>query len=120
MKIAIPINDRSLESSVAENFGRAANFLFYDPDTKTVTYLDNSAVMSQGGAGIKAAQAVVDAGAQVLIAPRCGENAAQVLKAAGITLYQSIAGSAQANLDAWANGTLASLSDIHPGFHHQG
>lgn len=34
MKIAIPINDRSLESSVAENFGRAANFLFYDPDKK--------------------------------------------------------------------------------------
>lgn len=120
MKVAIPVDVQSLDGAVAENFGRAANFLFYDTETKAAEYLDNSAVMSTGGAGIKAAQAVVDAGAQALIAPRCGENAAKVLQAAGVKLFQSAGGTAQENLDALAAGALADLSDIHAGFHHQG
>lgn len=120
MKVAIPVDVQSLDGAVAENFGRAANFLFYDTETKAAEYLDNSAVMSAGGAGIKAAQAVVDAGAQALIAPLCGENAAKVLQAAGVQLFQSAGGTAQENLDALAAGALADLSDIHAGFHHQG
>ena len=110
MKIAIPVNEQALESAVAENFGRAANFLF----------LDNSAIMSQGGAGIKAAQSVADQGAQALITPRCGQNAVDVLNASNIVMYQAIEGSAQANLDAFAKGELEALSNIHAGFHHQG
>ena len=119
MKVAIPVDAQSLDGAVAENFGRAANFL-YDTETKSVDYLDNSAVMSAVGAGIKAAQAVVDAGAQALITPRCGENAAQVLQAAGVKLFQSVGGTAQENLDAFAAGALEALSNIHAGFHHQG
>ena len=51
MKVAIPVDVQSLDGAVAENFGRAANFLFYDTETKSVDYLDNSAVMSAGGCG---------------------------------------------------------------------
>lgn len=120
MKIAIPVNEQSLESAVAENFGRAANFLFFDTETQAVTFLDNSAIMSQGGAGIKAAQSVADQGAQALITPRCGQNAVDVLNASKIEMYQAIAGSAQANLDAFSKGELEALSNIHAGFHHQG
>ena len=106
MKVAIPVDTQSLDGVVAENFGRAANFLFYDTETKAVDYL--------------AAQAVVDAGAQALIAPRCGENAAQVLQAAGVKLFQSVGGTAQENLDAFVAGALEALANIHAGFHHQG
>lgn len=120
MKVAIPVDVQSLDSAVAENFGRAANFLFYDTETKEVSYCDNSAVMSQGGAGIKAAQVIVDGGAGVLITPRCGENAAQVLEAAGVKLFQSVGGTAQENLDAFAAGALEALANIYAGFHHQG
>lgn len=120
MKIAIPVDVQSLESKVADNFGRAANFLFYDSDTQNVAYVDNSAVMSQGGAGIKAAQVIVDNGAQVLLTPRCGENAAEVLKKAGIALFGTVAGSAEENLRAYEAGQLTALTDIHAGFHHQG
>lgn len=99
MKVAIPVDAQSLDGAVAENFGRAANFLFYDTETKSVDYLDNSAVMSAGGAGIKAAQ---------------------VLEAAGVKLFQSVGGTAQENLDAFAAGALEALANIHAGFHHQG
>ncbi|MEE0510956.1 MAG: NifB/NifX family molybdenum-iron cluster-binding protein [Peptococcaceae bacterium] len=120
MKIAIPVDHPSLESKVAENFGRAANFVFYDDATKEAVYVDNSAIMSQGGAGIKAAQVIVDHGAQVLITPRCGENAAEVLKKAGVALYGSVAGSAEDNVRAFEAQELTALTDIHAGFHHQG
>ena len=120
MKIAIPVDQQSLESNVAANFGRAANFLFFDTESKAVEYLDNSAVMSQGGAGIKAAQSVADHGVKVLITPRCGQNAVDVLNGANIEMFQAIEGNAQANLDAFAEGKLESLSNIHAGFHHQG
>ena len=120
MKIAIPVDHPSLESKVAENFGRAANFAFYDDEPKEAVYVDNSAIMSQGGAGIKAAQVIVDHGAQVLITPRCGENAAEVLKKAGVALYGSVAGSAEENVRAFEAQELTALTDIHAGFHHQG
>ena len=56
MKIAIPVDEQNLDSGVCPSFGRAPYFLFYNTDTKESYYLDNSAVASQGGAGIRAAQ----------------------------------------------------------------
>ena len=64
MKIAIPVDDKSLNSAVSQSFGRAPYFFFYDTETEESDFLDNGAVASQGGAGIKAAQAIVDNGAK--------------------------------------------------------
>jgi predicted Fe-Mo cluster-binding NifX family protein len=76
--------------------------------------------MSQGGAGIKAAQTVVDLGAEVLITPRLGENAAEVLRAAGIRLYASVEGTAFTNISRMMKGELETLEEVHPGFHGHG
>lgn len=117
MKIAIPVDDKSLESSVCPSFGRTPYFLFYDTTTKENYYLDNSAVASQGGAGIKAAQAIADNGTKALLTPRCGENAEEVLSKAEILIYKSIPGSVQQNIDAFVAEQLVLLKDFHPGFH---
>lgn len=55
MKIAMPVDDRSMETSISQHFGRAPYFLIYDTGSKESMFLDNSAAISQGGAGIKAA-----------------------------------------------------------------
>jgi len=60
MKIAIPVDEKSLESNVCVSFGRAPYFLIYDTETKESIFLDNGAAASTGGAGIKAAQTIVD------------------------------------------------------------
>jgi predicted Fe-Mo cluster-binding NifX family protein len=121
MKIVIPVEDKTVESLVSGSFGRAPYFLFYDTDSKETNFSVNEAADNQGGAGIKAAQIIVDAGAGVLLAPRCGENAAVVLQKAKIQIYQSVPGPVRINLQEFENGTLKPLSDIHPGFHgHQG
>jgi predicted Fe-Mo cluster-binding NifX family protein len=60
MKIAIPADEKSLASNVCVSFGRTPYFLIYDADMKESVFLDNSAAAGTGGAGIKAAQTIVD------------------------------------------------------------
>lgn len=118
MKIAIPVED--YETEICPSFGRAPMFLIYDTETKEKKLLDNSGIAVQGGAGIKAAQVVVDQQAEALLAPRCGENAAKVLQGANVKLYQTEGLSVEANIRAFEENRLQELTDIHPGFHGHG
>lgn len=120
MKIAIPVNDRAMDSGVCMSFGRAPYYLIYDTAAKEGLFLDNAAAKSAGGAGIKAAQLVADSGADALITPRCGENAANVLMAAGIKLYKTTGASLRDNIEAFLDGALSELAEIHAGMHGQG
>jgi predicted Fe-Mo cluster-binding NifX family protein len=120
MKIAIPADDKSMGTNVCQSFGRTPYFLIYDTESKESIFLDNSAAASQGGAGIKAAQTIVDNKVSALLTPRCGENAAQVMKAANIKIYKTVNNSIVDNIDALNNGELSLLVDIHAGFHNHG
>ncbi|NLJ58505.1 MAG: dinitrogenase iron-molybdenum cofactor biosynthesis protein [Tissierellia bacterium] len=120
MKIAIPVDEKALESNVCVSFGRTPYFLIYDVETKESTFIDNTAAASTGGAGIKAAQIIVDNKADVLLTPRLGENAADVLEPADIKIFKSIAGTAKENINAYINGKLSLLDEIHSGFHGHG
>lgn len=120
MKIAMPVDDKTTESSVCISFGRTPYFLIYDTETKESVFLDNKAAASQGGAGIKAAQAVVDSQVSALLTPRCGENAAEVFHAAKIIIYKTINNSIKDNIAAYEEGKLSLLDEIHAGFHGHG
>jgi predicted Fe-Mo cluster-binding NifX family protein len=120
MKIAIPVNDQHLDSTVCLSFGRAPYFLVYDTESMESTFLKNEAATSQGGAGIKAAQTIVDSKVNVLLTPRCGENAAEVIKAAEINIYKTIDKSLIENIEAFSAGELSLLDEIHAGFHGHG
>ena len=120
MLIAFPVTDQSDTSTISPSFGRAPYFLLYDTNTKETHCYMNTAADATGGAGIAAAQSLVDMKTEVLITPRCGENAAQVLTRAGIRLYASQGVSVSDNLARYAKGELSELIDIHPGYHHHG
>jgi len=120
MKIAMPVDEKNRAASVCQSFGRAPYFLIYDTETKESIFIDNSAAVSQGGAGIKAAQTVVDSKVSALLTPRCGENAAEVIKAAGIKIYKTTDVSIMDNINAFINEKLSLLEDIHPGLHNHG
>ena len=120
MKIAIPVDEKTLESNVCAFFGRTPYFLIYDIETKESIFLDNGTVASTGGAGIKAAQTIVDHNVSVLLTPRCGENAAAVLKAAEIKIYKTTSPSVKDNIEAFTVGKLPLLDEIHAGFHKRG
>lgn len=120
MKIAVPVDENSKNTSVCVSFGRAPYFMMNDTDTKEIVFITNGAADSQGGAGIKAAQVVADQRADVLLTPRCGDNAAEVLKAADIKIYKTKEGSAADNIKAYLEGQLPLLTESHPGFHGHG
>jgi len=120
MKIAVPTEGINREKAVSLSFGRAPYYLIYDNETNQTELLDNAAATSQGGAGIQAAQLLVDQGVKAAIVPRCGKNAAEVLQAAGIQLHQCQPGSVQHNLEALAAGELTLLEEIHAGLHRHG
>ena len=120
MKIAIPVLDQNMPTTICQSFGRTPYFLIYDTEAKSSVVMDNSAATSQGGAGIKAAQTVVDSKASALLTPRCGENADAVLRAAGVKIYKTVSDSIQENIDAFNEGRLELLGAPHPGLHGQG
>lgn len=120
MKIAIPVDENRKETKVCISFGRTPYFMLHDTATNESTFIDNSAAASQGGAGIKAAQALVDNKVEVLLTPRCGENAEEVLKAAEIKVYKTLDASASDNIKAFNDGKLVLLREIHAGFHNHG
>lgn len=120
MKIAMPVDENNIESTVCISFGRTPYFLIYDTDSNENEFMDNIAASSQGGAGIKAAQAIVDKKADALITPRCGENAADVLKAGNVKIYKSMNDSIKDNLENMKLGKLTLLDEIHAGFHNHG
>lgn len=119
MKIAIPVDEKSMETTVYQSFGRAPYFLIYNTITKEKEFLDNSAVVSQGGAGIRASQVIADQGVRAILSPRCGENAEKVCRNAEVLVYKSIPGTILQNIEAFMNEELNLLDEIHPGLHGQ-
>lgn len=117
MRIGIPAETQDVNGSVSSNFGRTQYYFIYDDTNENFEFISNIASNSLGGAGVKAAQVVVDNKADAVIAPQMGENAAAVLKAAQIVIYKCEEGSLMENIKLLKDGQLTLLSDIHQGYH---
>lgn len=115
MIVAIPMDEN--KQDVCVSFARAPFFLFQDLNAGTAEYRVNPAADAEGGAGLQAAQFVVDGGAKVLLTVRCGENAAEVLQGADIAIYKTEGSSAAENLEAFRAGELSVLTHFHAGYH---
>ena len=114
MKIAIPVDfDKNI---VCVTFGRAPFFGIKDTETGDISYIENPATKAQGGAGIKAAQAVVDSGASALITVRLGGNSAEILNAADIKIFKAEGIDVKANFNACEQGKLSVLTKFHSGY----
>jgi predicted Fe-Mo cluster-binding NifX family protein len=118
MRIAIPVEDTNISGKVCPSFGRAPYFMVYDTNGEQAEFIENTAANSPGGAGVKAAQIVVDQNIDALLTPRCGQNSADVMKTAGIEFFQTVGDSISNNIEAYKNNTLLELKEIHEGFHN--
>lgn len=88
MKICIS-STRDHENAIADRrFGRCPYYAIYDDQNKTYDYMDNGAIAETHGAGLKAAQSIVDAGVEVVITGQVGPNAMEVLEAGKIGIYE--------------------------------
>lgn len=114
MKVAISSLGNALEESLDPRFGRAAYFLIVDSETMKFSVIDNSAQSSSGGAGIAAAQLVLDHGVEAVVTGQIGPNAMDVFKATDIALYQGIQSTVYENIVAFNQNKLTPISSSGP------
>ena len=118
MKIAITLSDnKGMDSTLSPIFGRCAFVMYIDPESKAYTIEENTAQSATGGAGIQAAQQIVDKKATAVISGRLGPKAYAVLSAAAIPAYQSEGGSVEETLNAYQAEKLTSLMEANAGAH---
>jgi len=110
MRVVITAQGPRLDAETSPVFGRCPVFLFVDAANRRVEAVQNPAVTAPGGAGVQAAQMVVDRGAEAVITGRLGPNAARVLEAAGVDMRRADGGTAGEVLDRFLAGGLPSLA----------
>lgn len=114
MKIAISSTGKDLNSSIDVRFGRAAGFILYDTEDEKFNYVDNIQNFEAAqGAGIQAAQILVDNAAEVVITGNCGPKAFRVLSAADIDIYLEQQGSVNEALDKYKNNKLTKITSAN-------
>ncbi len=85
MKIGIPSNGNDIFQEFASVFGRCSYFVIVNSSNqKVIATYPNKAQNAVGGAGIQAAQSLVNQQVEVVIAPRMGPNAWNVLQATNV------------------------------------
>ena len=101
MKVAVSAVDKNLDAQVDSHFGRAAFYLIVESESMTFEYIANPNVNARGGAGIQSAQLVIDKGVRSLLTGKCGPNAFEVLKTAGINIYENFQGTVREAIQAF-------------------
>lgn len=92
-KVAISAEGPTLEDLIDPRFGRAGGFVIVDLETMETEYVDNgSAQVRAQGAGIQAAETVVNSGAGVVLSGFVGPKAYSALEAAGVKIGQGLDG----------------------------
>lgn len=87
MKIAISASGKNLSDLLDKRFGRCEFFQVYDTDTKEIKILQNKGNQASGGAGIAAANQIVDEDIQAIITGNLGPNAFDILSENSIKAY---------------------------------
>ena len=118
MKVAISASAPGLDADVDPRFGRCHYFAVGDPDTMKFEFIENSSMMAGGGAGISAAQGIVDKGVKAVLTGNCGPNAYQVLEAAGIQVITGVSGTVKQAIEDFKAGKLKTASQPSVKAHH--
>ncbi len=106
MKICISSSGTDLDSNVDPRFGRCPYFIMYNSENDTFEYFENESRNAMGGAGIQAAQSVINRGANTVISGNIGPNAFRVLAAANINIYSGVSGTVREAIEKLKNGKL--------------
>ncbi|WP_418790662.1 NifB/NifX family molybdenum-iron cluster-binding protein [Phosphitispora sp. TUW77] len=114
MKLVITSEGKNLDAQVNPRFGRCDWFITADSESMDFDCSANPAVSSSQGAGIQAAQFVVDSKAEALITGHVGPNAFQVVDAAGIKIYDGSGLTVKQAIEELKKGKLAAITKAGP------
>jgi len=112
MKIAISSTGKDIKSDVDSVFGRCPFFIIAEVEDKKITRVEtikNTSAEKMGGAGISAAQIVVEKGAKAIITGNVGPRALDVLRQFKVEVYNG-SGSVKEALQNFINGKLKKIN----------
>lgn len=118
MKIAISTYGEEIDSSLDVRFGRCKYFQVHDTENGEIKILQNKGQFSEGGAGIAAAQQIIDEKVDVIITGSLGPNAFKIINKAGIEAYKCESIIISSVIERFQKGELNKLTRSGPS--HQG
>jgi len=95
MKIGVLADGDTLDSYIADDFGRAKYFLIVDPDTLDYVAVLNEHANAVEGAGMKVADAIIGMGINAVITGGIGPHGYDKLTKAGIRVSFDEEGTAE-------------------------
>jgi len=110
MKIVVTAIGVDLDAPASPVFGRCPAYILVDTETMQFEAVENPALSAGGGAGIQAAQFIIERGAQAVVTGNVGPNAFGVFQAAGIPVYLFNGGTVRQAVEAYKAGQLSSVS----------
>lgn len=118
MKICIS-STMDRDGAIADKrFGRCPYYAIYDEETQDYRFIENEGITEAHGAGLKAAQTVVDEGVNVVITGNLGPNAMRVLEAGHIEAYELKGNKVEDQIKYFKAGELKQITT--PGSPHGG
>ncbi len=114
MKICVSSGGQGQNSAVDFRFGRCFNFVIYDTAANHYTFFANRGINSPHGAGVAAAQQIIDEKVDVVITGNMGPNAMELIKAAGIEIYGISGGTVEGAIDLFLKGKLMKIDQAAP------
>ncbi|MCK5510287.1 diguanylate cyclase [Candidatus Parcubacteria bacterium] len=91
IKICVAANDKDVNAEIDARFGRCGYFVFFTIQDKKIINTEiarNSGASQGGGAGIRAAEQLGEARADILIAERIGPKAENILEQLNIKIVK--------------------------------
>jgi predicted Fe-Mo cluster-binding NifX family protein len=113
MRIVVTANGTDLDAPASAVFGRCPAYVFVDTETMAFEATENPAIAAPGGAGIQAAQFVIERGAQAVVTGNVGPNAFNVFQSAGVPIYPFGGGTVREAAEAFRVGELQSIADAN-------
>lgn len=117
MKICVTSKGKNLDSGVDPSFGRCAYFVIVDSESGSVESFENEGLDAAGGAGIRAAEAVANLGAEALLTGAVGPNAFSILSEVGIAVWVGVNGTVEESYREYLEGRLESISAPNASVH---
>jgi predicted Fe-Mo cluster-binding NifX family protein len=117
MRIVVTADGDHLDAPLSPVFGRCPKYAFVDTETLAVEAIENPALSSSAGAGIQAAQFVVERGARAVLTGNIGPNAANVLQGADVPVYQVYEGTVRQAAEMFRQGRLSLLGGANVASH---
>jgi len=109
MKIVVTANGQDLDAPTSPVFGRCPTYILVDTETMQFEAVANPALSAGSGAGIQAAQFIIEQGAQAVVTGNVGPNAYGVFAAAGVPVYLYNDGTVRQALEAYKAGELRAV-----------